>query len=487
MTTSPASSPALRTAICAAVLGVLVYLTQSRDLLRDFTRPVVMAFLKFIGMQAVDQGDLMVVGRLEVPWTRDCAGVNLLLLLLALAIWVNRHEKLSARYWFRIAAMLPASLLANIARVLTLIAWRAAIYPAVESPQTHYFLGLIWLVPFVMWITPRSGRPTSHSVMETLHAAAVVALLAPMTGTPNGSIMTVAAVVALTQCRVRTDHLKTRILLALAWLGTGALIALSTMDSFWLPWLLACPLLVSHQWIFSLHGFLILASTHALVVMQSWAWWPAGLGLALFLRTRQGWGPAPVPGQAVTSDSTGSSLWDRSLRTACMIAFALPFTAASLMDLGSTSQAWAPPHEVASRSIQGGGFELQLPGQSSNIGLVCYPAPGRDRHHTVQVCLKYRGVEITPVPGQPHVFTDGSHWLREFFMQGGHLVPDYATYVQRTFRPLSPPGEHLIFIADRSALKPDAFDAECIQLASRLHALCTPAVTSQTVATATTP
>ena len=187
----------------AAVL-CLVHFTRTRDLFLDFSRPSVIWALHFLGVPAVDQGEMIAVGRLEVPWTRDCAGLNLLLVLLAVTFWVNRAEKFGWVLLGKLCACVPAALLANILRVLTLIGIREALYPAVESPQLHYFLGLVWLLPFILLVVPLGSRPLLHCFVEAGHAAAVVALLAPVSGAPAGETISLAAILCLTQCRYQS-------------------------------------------------------------------------------------------------------------------------------------------------------------------------------------------------------------------------------------------------------------------------------------------
>lgn len=472
------SSQNLRTLLAAAGIAMAVHLTQSQDSLRDLTRPILIGALHLLGIGAVDQGEMIAVGKLEVPWTRDCAGMNLLIILLALAVWVNRHEKAGLRFWLRVGFMIPAALLANVARVLTLISYRAVFYPAVESPQTHYFMGLIWLVPFVTLITPKGSRPKAHAWIETLHAAATVALLAPMSGTPNGTLVTVAAVLALSQCGMRLDHPRLRMPLTGAWMAAGAAIALSNMESFWLPWLLTCPLLVPAEWARSIGGLMVIACTNSVLAMQSWG--PAFGAVALGLAALP-WLKKSLPSRSdVVTPEAAPSLWQRALRYATLFCFALPFTASTVLSLGSVT--WTPPARMESHSLGNDGYEIRLPRQSPHIALVCYAASGRDRHHTVKVCLKFRGTEITEAGEGSPVFTDGRHWLREFFYQDGRLLPDYAAYLRSTFKPWSSPGVHLMFLAPQEKFSPAEFDAQCVRLAAEFQALCQPAAKPATIA-----
>lgn len=464
------SSPAnLRTILAALFIAATVHFTQSRDLLVDFTRPVVMTTLRWIGIAALDRGEVMAVGRLHVPWTRDCAGINLLLVLIALAVWVNRHEPRARVFWLRVAAMVPAALVANVLRVLTLIAYRQLAYPGVESPQTHYFIGFIWLAPFVALITPRDERPLSARLMETLHAAAVIALLAPMSGTPNATLVSLAAVFSLAGSRTQLDLTRGRRWLTFGWMAAGLAIALVSVESFWLPWLLLCPLLGN----LTPDRLLIASCTHTLVAMQPWSWGLALLGLALQRRNATATSSDPA------KDHTPPVFTSRQIRHAALAFFAclpMPFLASTLLSLGQ--QSWQPPATVESRPMPPNGFEIRLPSQPHDIGLACYTAATRDRHHTVRVCLKYRGIEVEPVPGCPAVFTEGKHWFREFFLQDGHLITDYAGYVKSTFRPWSAPGVHLIFVCLRDKQPPADFSATSERLARQFHTHCHPAPTT---------
>ena len=248
----------LRTVLTMAVVLALVYWAQAKDVFQDFTRPTVILALHLLGIGASDHGATITVGRLEIPWTRDCAGLNLLLVLLALTIWVNRSEPFGWRYVAKILAAVPAALVANVLRVLTLIAYREAFFPAVESQQLHYFLGLVWLMPFLAAVIPRGGRPVGFVIVETFQAAAVIALLAPMSGAPGVQLLGLAALVGLVHSRTREDALRVRSLLMVPWLLAAAAIAVLGVESFWLPWLLVCPLLADGRWLRSLPGIVLM-------------------------------------------------------------------------------------------------------------------------------------------------------------------------------------------------------------------------------------
>ena len=165
----------------------------------------------------------------------------------------------------------------------------------------------------------------------------------------------------------------------------------------------------------------------------------------------------------------------RVRQAAFFAALVLPFIASTLLSLGQ--QSWTPPPDVEARSINQSGYEIRMQGQPKHIGLACYAAASRDRHHTVTVCLKYRGIEVARVENCPLVFTEGRHWFREYFIQDGQILPDYASYVKSTFRPWSDPGVHLIFVTLSEKQSPEEFSAECERLVNQFYQLCIPRTT----------
>ena len=48
-----------------------------------------------------------------------------------------------------------------------------------------------------------------------------------------------------------------------------------------------------------------------------------------------------------------------------------------------------------------------LPGQPDNIGPFWYLPSGSQRHHTLKVCMKHRGIELRPASENSTVMTDG--------------------------------------------------------------------------------
>jgi hypothetical protein len=101
--------------------------------------------------------------------------------------------------------------------------------------------------------------------------------------------------------------------------------------------------------------------------------------------------------------------------------------------------------------------------------LLWYNPSGTHRHHTLQVCLKFRGVEIEPVADNPDVFTDDSHWFREFYLQDGKLIPSHLQYTFSTLGPGKAPGVHLIYVADNLTMSAEKFNETAQKMANDLY------------------
>ena len=230
-----------RTLVCAGLVLGLLHLAHADDFFSSVTRPAALALLHAVGQTASDRGDCLVVGALLVPWSRDCAGLNLLAVLWAMILWTNVGESSTTRAWLRLALAVPAAIVANVARVLTIIGYRLALVPAVESPQLHYFIGFLWLMPCVGLFIPRGGRSLGCYLLETLHLAAALSLLAPLVPGPGGSFAALSALVLLSQNKFLQRQSSALIAVGALWLLAGAFIAWASMESLWLPWLLACP------------------------------------------------------------------------------------------------------------------------------------------------------------------------------------------------------------------------------------------------------
>ncbi len=445
------------------VVVVLARFSVAKDGFAYFSRPIVIGLIDLFGGSAADHGTTITVGRLEVPWSGDCAGLNLLILLLAVAVWMNRREPIGKRYWLRILLMIPAAAIANVARIFMIIGYREIRYPATESPQLHYFFGLALLVPFALLAMPKSPRSFAARVFELLHVAAVIALLAPNADGAEGAALTIAVILGLSHCQMPERLSRARIATFALWVGAAGAIAFAGMESFWLPWLLLCPLVCDPKWVFSLAGGLATLASHRLIFLipgAEWIVWGI-IGYAMWTKFSHDEKPTPSP--------TLGNLWSRpekAVMFATAVLFVLPFLSSTI--LAGKKEIWISPKSADIQQIPGGQM-VTLPGQSDEIGVLWYDSQGTERHHKLAICLKYRGVEATPSADMPDVFTDGTHWMREYFLQGGKLLQSHQEYVVSTLGPGSAAGVHLILVTEKASMSAKEFSAEAGRISSRLY------------------
>jgi hypothetical protein len=344
--------------------------------------------------------------------------------------------------------------------VLVLIGYRELVYPDVESPQLHYFVGLACLIPFALLILPRTNKSRAAEFLELGHAAAVVALMIPMGAGPGGVGLTLAVLSSLAHCQFPTIVSRARLGWTLVWLFVAAGIALAGIESLWMPWLLLCPLLADVAWCASPWGVILIAASYPLFSLLPYAeyivW--AVLGFAVW----KGFKPKPPR----SPNAPKLSPPQRFVAVMAMVSLTAPFLASSLV--GEGRETMQPPPE-AQKTVVPSGYELRLPGQSPELSLLWYEPSGNGRHHTVQVCLRYRGVELKPVADHPDIYTDGTYWIREFYLQEGKLLPDHLSYVKSTLWPRSAPGIHLIILAPCESMTTKAFELEARYLAGDVH------------------
>ncbi len=443
------------------LVAVLAQLSQAKDLFGNLTRPIILGILNAFGAKAVDRGEFFAIGHLEVPWSRDCAGLNLIIILLAVAIWVNRHSPRGPGYWLRIAAMIPGAIVANALRVFTIIGYRHFFYPQIESPQLHYFFGLLWLVPFAILATPGDGRPRTAVIFELLHTAAVIALLAPMVDGPGGIVLSIAVVFSLSHCRFAPELSAARCGFFVAWIGLAAAIIWFGVESFWMPWLLVCPLVADCSWLFRPTGALLILASHPMFALVPGGEIVAGIAICL-----AAWKQLSHADHESATAPTRPQRRDLAFMPAGALALALPFLSSGFF--GMEQEDLLPPEGLLKKEIPGSGFQVALPGQSEDIGLFWYLPSGSQRHHTLRICMKYRGIDLRPSGEREPVLTDGNLWMREFFIQDGRLLDSHLDYVKSTVGPRKSPGVHLIFVAERKSLPAQAFDEAAGRLATQL-------------------
>ncbi|WP_018969397.1 exosortase/archaeosortase family protein [Rubritalea marina] len=428
----------------------------------EICKPIALFILSLFGLSTADHGSYMNVAHLQVPWTRDCAGMNLLLVLLAIFAWMNRNVKQDRRYWLRMLAVIPPAIAANVLRVLTLVMYRFAVYPEVESPQLHYFFGFIWLIPFALLSIPRQAQHAKKAFwFELLHISAILGLLAPLLSLPNHWITAVGALLCMVNSRFTETFHKRHIVAIAVWALLAFAIAWAGIESLWLPWLLISPLTINFRWLMRPAGIACVATACPLFVLI-----PGSNVLAsvIFAYLAYDWYRRSET-HAIDAPNRLSLNWERLLTTVSAPLLFLPFLAAILFTLNSESL--VPPDNVQKRVIEGMGYELKIEGQPAKLGLIWYDAQGSDRHHAVEVCLKYRGIELEPAD-VPSVKTDGKHWYCEYFIVSHKLIQDHQSYVKQTFGFRQDPGVHLILIAKNQDFSAEDFAEQSREVATQL-------------------
>jgi exosortase/archaeosortase family protein len=423
-------STLVRTVIAGIVVFALMHTTKTVDVLSWLTRPAVASVIALFGGEASSGGSDLIVGRLRIPWSRDCAGFDVLLVLWGLILWTSRHDSVSKRFWLRMVLAIPASCLANIARVLTIIGWRQAFYPAVESPQTHYFIGFLWLLPLLVFFVPRGNRRFSFYAVETSTLAAALSLVAPQASAPGGVLVTICALLLLSGQQWRPLSTRLDYAMALAWFAAAIFITGAAMESLWLPWLLICPWCMPRRWLLRPTLLLFFGTIPLFAIKFPWLAIP-GIVAALWMLLRE---------HPAHDDPNRPLSWKASVSLLLMLF--VPFMASTLGP-AFRSESFPPPG-VMYQTVDVGSYRLRYMGQSPEVSLTWHAPSGSGRHHTLAVCLLYRGSKIHHEATCPGVQTDGKVWLAEAFLMPDGGLYHYDDYLRETLLPFTSAGVHLI-------------------------------------------
>ncbi len=464
---TPRTIPVTRTVFALAAMFALLHVAGTRDWLSELTRPLVVGILTGIGVAATDSAGELVVGRLHVPWTRDCAGLNILMTLWAIILWVNRAEPLSRRYWVRLALGFPMAFLANVARIFTLIGYRHAFFPAVESPQLHYFIGFLWVMPCLPFFVPRGARNTGHYLMETLFIVTALSLVSPFVSAPGGSLVTLSTLLLLAKGRFASTLPPERRFAAVVWIAAAAFIAVAKMESLWIPWLLLCPWFSPAGIGGNASAWGLVLGTIPMVSMHPLARW-----LVIACALLEVWkllDARPIVEKSVPAGLPVNFVPEILKPVGLTAIFLIPFAASVIGGLLIPSL--RPPAGVMARELGANTFQLHLVGQPHDVELDWFGPSGDGRHHTLSVCMRYRGIVLRSSGIDPSVLTDGKIWMREFFLQDGKLLTDYPTYLRRTFLPWTPAGVHIIASAPADHVSATLFAQSALQLATQVSQL----------------
>jgi len=417
--------------------------------------------LAMIGAPVQFTEHTLVVGTLQVPWSDDCAGVAYFAILPLVACWSSWSAGGPASLWRILGMPLVLACVLNLLRVASIVICRWWLLPEVESQQLHFFLGFVWLLP-ALWLLlpPAKAR---HAWLSALHLSALLAMLTPQLQAPGGALIALTSVLAL--C-LRLSNPAGKQGATLGWITHGlwflaaGWIIVSRMESLWLPWLLMWPGLSRQRP--PLLVWLLLPATLPLAAMHGlWSWLvfgPVGLVAARTLARRLSIKmpsnePIPRPWQT-------QALWTCALL--------LPFV---ILNLGANKvqPLDQPPYAIRSERISEGRHVLHLSEQPDNMRVDWISPQQGGRHHTLRVCMAYRGEHLHGIEEAPTVLTDGRVWRSEYFLVKGRLLENYRDYLLHSFLPGSSAGVHLIFSVNAGTMPVRDFESKARDLAHQVH------------------
>jgi exosortase/archaeosortase family protein len=465
--------PAAKTQLIQAALGfglilALTHLIDTTGLVSDMSRSLIVGVVQLGGGTAADLGEAIIINQITLPWTQDCSGINALLLLWTITLWTQRQQRFSVFTGLRLLACIPLALLVNLARVLSVAAYRSTFYPDWESPQMHYFAGYLFLLPCVPLLVPVARQRARGYCLELLYLVTVLSLVTPLILMPGGTLLALCSLVYLAQSQFQDwRHVGVPWLLSL-WLLVGLAIALAASESLWIPWLLLAPMLVNRALLTRPEGWLVLSGTISALAMNN-AWQLAVIAALAVMAWRYRPGTQPETGIAQSPAAqvvTTMAGWQTSLMALLILT---PFILPILMQRDHELQ--PPPRGVMARQMAFNSYEVKLTGQPVDLTSFWYGPFCDGRHHALVSCMTFRGIQLEPVDDFPGVYSGEDQWLAEFFIYNGQLLDNYPSYLLASFVPLKGPGVHVIFAAPADTISAAYFKEEASRVATRLAGL----------------
>ena len=449
----------IRNTILLGTIFIMLHLASITEVLSYISRPMVTVFVQLLGIDAVDRGSVLVLGKLILPWTEDCSGINTLIMLLGITLWVNRNQKFGLSFIIRLVLCVPAALVANLFRVLTFAAYRYVFYPNWESQQLHYFIGFVWLIPFLVLFVPDFRHRDRAQWMEIFYMAIILALVAPVVFSPGGSVVAICTLFYLAHNRIGGSPPAKNWPRYVLWAISALLIGWSRMESLWIPWLLVCPGFVAARVLFSWSGLIILSGTVSLLAMRT-GWQIVVLAALAFQAYRLLQKKRPGP-------ERNPLLLKKLEIYPLLILLMAPFMLHGL--IGISHQVERPPLGIMARQLSPNSYKLRVAGQPSDIAMYWYGAYSEGRHHSLVACMRFRGIILENSAQEKDVFFGKNRWMREFFIHDKKLKSTYPEYLLATFSPFSSPGVHVIFEAPSELMSPTYFARESERIIKQLH------------------
>lgn len=451
----------IRITLCASIILLLVHVASYTDLFSQITRPFTVATLNLVGIHAVDHVEEIEIEHLRLPWSRDCSGINGLILLWILTLWSNRNQRFRWPLISKLMLCFPAALVANIMRILWIAAFRHLFFPEQETPELHYLIGFLCVVPFAFFLNAEFRRSNLYKQLEVFHMTVVMAVLIPASFNQGGWLIVIATLFLLAQPHRMSFSTRTTAIVNIIWVCSGIFIGLAQMESFWLPWLFLNPRFGCPHYICSVSGFIVLTSTISVFVMHPE--WQALAVLTLcylfFSKVRR---KTFVQGP----ESSRSSL--KRLECVALVCCLLaPFFLQSL--IGVQDKSFMPPQGFMTHRLSSNCYQIRTVGQPLDIRLFWNVPNGSGRQHALRTCLRFQGVQVTELPLSSEVVQAEDQWMREFFIHEGELKNSYSQYLISSMSPFSSSAVHIIMTAPSSTIDSRYFRETCEQLAHQVH------------------
>ena len=447
-----------RNVLIGISLLMLLMTSDSHGALSDLTRLGLVGILQCVGQIVDSNPEHLTVNGIQVPWQKDCSGLNLVALLFAAAAWTRRRESSLLRFLTGLILAILTGYVVNLFRVLTIIGYRGVWYPLHETMEVHYAIGFFWLIPGILLFVPRHECGVFDRGIQAMAISVIVCLLSPHLSLSHGWLAGICT--AVIACSSYADHVgpKRKTAIMVLWLMSGIGLQLLRVDSFWVAWLLVCPLTSDFIRRATWSRWTCLAGTVPVVSLHIAGWILVAPGvireLYEMIATPRG------------SSSAGAVVQQSKVHGVCSMANALvlmglmlPFCS-HLIRL-SVSPPEVPPLGMFCESRSSGAFAVRMLGQSPTLQTHWHASISGDRHHALVVCLKFRGTDLRE-SGIPGVLTDGKSWYSESFLQDGRLISSYSDYLRSTWMPFTSPGVHLIAHADCHRLPADSFQQQAV-------------------------
>jgi len=137
--------------------------------------------------------------------------------------------------------------------------------------------------------------------------------------------------------------------------------------------------------------------------------------------------------------------------------------------IGISHEVEHPPRGIMARQLSFNSYKVRVTGQPSDIALYWYGAFSEGRHHSLEACMRFRGIILKDVAQVKDIYVGNQKWMREFFIHDKQLKSSYPEYLLATFSPFSTPGVHVILEAPSDAMSPAYFARESERIVTQLH------------------